>query len=306
MDGLIRFGVGLSLLVPVLSPLAQTAEILQATDASPVVLGQDPGLPSDLFCVRVAGMATETSSRQAAERLSALGYQRIEPRVDGVIHSVEAGVFESTLDAMLCVEDLQRRGFHRVTVERIPTTDSTRAALTRWLPIEPAFTLEARRIEDTPDPQINMESDPLIARGQASEALDTAEGDADLEDLISSLSDDDPRRGWALLRRAHRHREERHWEEALEMFQAVSDGAVAVRRSDRTNAMYRVGWILQYRIGSRRGAYQAFRETELFVDDPVLQARCRAEQAWIMFEMVRYEEIGEWDEVRRFAAQTLA
>jgi len=96
------------------------------------------------------------------------------------------------------------------------------------------------------------------------------------------------------------------YDRALDLYQAVADGAYPVRRADRINAMTNVGWVLMYRTPEYRRAYRAYREIELFTGSDTVRANALAEQAWIMFEILRHDEVGSWPEVRRFCARAIA
>lgn len=257
--GVLLFGF---LIVPLVG-LSQPSATLPGADDSPAVLGEDPGPPERLWTVRVGALATAADTQECVQRLRNLGYTSIVASGEGPVRSVWAGVFEYAVDAELCVDDLRRRAFRRVEIASIPATPGRNQAISRRLPVEAVFRLEAQHISETADPQFDPETDPVIQEGRAAEVLRSAEGDAALERLAEALPESDSRRAWIVLRLAHRAREEGQWDRALDLFQAVADGSMPVRRVDRINAMTRVGWILMYRTPDYRGAYRAYREIEL-------------------------------------------
>lgn len=282
------------------------AEVLPAVDDSSVPLGQDPGPPATLWAVRIGGLGTAVDTEEIARQLSGRGYSAVSAFQEGPVRSVLAGVFEYQVDAELCREDLAQRGFRRVSIEPIPATADRTRAIERRLPVEPVFRLEAEHISQTASPEFDADSDPLIQQARAAAALRTPEGDAELERLAASLPETDARRARVTLDLAHRYNWRREYDRALDLYQAIADGAYPVRRADRINAMTNVGWVLMYRTPEYRRAYRAYREIELFTGSDTVRANALAEQAWIMFEILRHDGVGSWPEVRRFCARAIA
>lgn len=271
----------------------------------PIALAQEvPALDVEqLYAVRIPGIVSSRDVAAISDELAGRGYSQVQRSDDGLLSTLKAGVFETAFEAEICREDLERRGFHRVSVVPVDAIAESRAQIVRRLPVDPIFALEAEHISDTPDPAIDMENDPIVAQITNLETLRTPETTTELETLAISLPEDDPRHAWALLRCAHNCRENGEWERALAFFQSIADGATPVRRVDRVNAMTRVAWIQHNIFHDRRRAFRAYRELELFSGSETTIARARTEQAGLVFEMVRHEGIGTWPEARRFCEE---
>ncbi len=198
------------------------------------------------------------------------------------------GEFEYYVDALIYKNEIEKSyGFNCEIISERNSEDKT--LVETQGPYERIFKMEESHMSEVPDLSLNEEDPLVIEIKDLMNSADKALYRQKLTDSITTLNDDDIRKGFVLTRKGIFELLENNYEEAIEQLRKVSNGEVKATRVDRIKCIRRVAWIMHQQ-KDRLGAYKAYREMESFTGSELCKAIAKVECAGLLMELARSEK----------------
>ena len=114
----------------------------------------------------------------------------------------------------------------------------------------------------------------------------TDELEAYVQNILDKASTDDPIRGWSLLKNGYLQCRKKDSAAAAESFRMLAEGTVASTKSQRSEALFRLGFSLAGQ-NKKLESYQVFEALKNMTDKPIEKAQAQVQQAGIIMEVAR-------------------
>jgi tetratricopeptide (TPR) repeat protein len=231
----------------------------------------------------------EALEKQASQMKK--GFAPVGIYKEGVIYRVIIGKYDDVMSSKWIAWKLKESGVEGKIVSfenATPIPESIEAAgQTNNLPESVKFLI----IKNAPLPETSFQSDRTEVKEfenvRKNKSIDELE--ASMQNILDQASMDDPIRGWALLRNGYLQLLKKDSAAAVESFRLLAEGSVASTKSQRCEALLRLGFSLE---GQKRKieSYQAFEALKNLTERPLDGAIAQVQQAGIIMEVARGSE----------------
>lgn len=244
------------------------------------------------FAVPYGVEILRTPDREAALEKQAShiqkGFAPVSIYKEGVVYKVIIGKYDDVMTPKWMIGKLKESGIEGKTVSlenENPIPESTEAAAQpNNLPESAEFI--AVKNEPLPDASFQLDRAEVREFNNIQKEKSTEELEAYIQDILDKASMDDPIRGWALLKNGYLQCRKMDSAAGAESFRLLAEGTVASTKSQRCEALFRLGFSLAGQ-NKKLESYQAFEALKNMTDKPIEKAQAQVQQAGIIMEVAR-------------------
>jgi hypothetical protein len=272
------------------------ATLLSLTAVFWLCLVSPPYANQRCYRVIVNSLADQKEAQSIASEMSAEGFVSVKVEYAAPLYSVTVGDFKTYPEARWYELKLKEFGYSnaKTIAQDAPDTETLSWQSTiKELCYFSELSLDKNKLYNQTPQELDSDARAKALYALINDANTTKAIEAALK-IAKETAENDPIRGWAMLRAGYLYLRAKDKPKAEDAFKQVADGKLPALATHRLEAMERTARVLCSRYKKIAG-YKAFDELQQLTDNPYQAATCQVEKAGIVMEAARGQMGGGGD-----------